>query len=156
MMFLLLLSLIPPKINKNAGHGTIGREWAIKTASTYSQSSLSLYINIYNEIVILLLWICILMATWLCWMKVEEKSNGQKEIPADSENILCEEGQSSESVTNVCNSAGPPQDYESSDTSLKLGWVYHLISVFSLKIIIYFTFFNRSTIEKKGNFYKRF
>ncbi|KAM7523808.1 hypothetical protein LguiA_013710 [Lonicera macranthoides] len=53
--------------------------------------------------------------------QVEEKSNDQKEIPADSENMLCEEGQSSESVTNVCNSAGPPQDYESSDTSLKLG-----------------------------------
>nr|WAO97427.1 MADS-box transcription factor 23 [Lonicera japonica] len=56
--------------------------------------------------------------------QAEEKSNDQKEIPADSENMLCEEGQSSESVTNVCNSAGPPQDYESSDTSLKLGLPY--------------------------------
>ncbi|GFP92011.1 mads-box protein svp [Phtheirospermum japonicum] len=42
---------------------------------------------------------------------------------ADSENVVYEEGQSSESVTNVCNSAGPPQDYDSSDTSLKLGSV---------------------------------
>lgn len=36
------------------------------------------------------------------------------------ENVV-NEGQSSESVTNVYNSIGPPQDYESSDTSLKLG-----------------------------------
>jgi len=45
----------------------------------------------------------------------------------ESENVV-NEGQSSESVTNVYNSIGPPQDYESSDTSLKLGWVqfnYH-------------------------------
>jgi len=38
----------------------------------------------------------------------------------ESENVI-NEGQSSESVTNVCNCIGPPQDYESSDTSLKLG-----------------------------------
>ncbi|XP_040862063.1 MADS-box protein SVP-like isoform X3 [Glycine max] len=31
---------------------------------------------------------------------------------------------SSESVTYVCNSTGPPQDFESSDTSLKLGLPY--------------------------------
>ncbi|XP_052190649.1 MADS-box protein JOINTLESS-like [Diospyros lotus] len=36
-----------------------------------------------------------------------------------------EEGQSSESVTNICNSStGPPPDSESSDTSLKLGLPY--------------------------------
>ena len=34
-------------------------------------------------------------------------------------------GESSES-TNICNSAGPPQDYESSGTSLKLGWAHIL------------------------------
>ncbi|KAK2656572.1 hypothetical protein Ddye_009624 [Dipteronia dyeriana] len=42
----------------------------------------------------------------------------------ESENVVYEEGQSSESVTNLCNSAGPPHDYESSDTSLKLGLPY--------------------------------
>lgn len=39
---------------------------------------------------------------------------------SENENVV-NEGQSSESVTNVYNSIGPPQDYESSDTSLKLG-----------------------------------
>ncbi|KAL3630154.1 hypothetical protein CASFOL_023138 [Castilleja foliolosa] len=38
--------------------------------------------------------------------------------------VVYEEGQSPESVTNVCNSGGPPQDYDSSDTSLKLGLPY--------------------------------
>ncbi|KAL2349021.1 hypothetical protein Fmac_003021 [Flemingia macrophylla] len=44
----------------------------------------------------------------------------------DCENFVMDEGQSSESVTYVCNSTttGPPQDYESSDTSLKLGLPY--------------------------------
>lgn len=50
--------------------------------------------------------------------KVAEISKGRKLIPADSETIIHEDGPSSESVTN---STGPPQDYESSDTSLKLG-----------------------------------
>ncbi|XP_010254525.1 PREDICTED: MADS-box protein SVP isoform X2 [Nelumbo nucifera] len=50
-----------------------------------------------------------------------EMSKGQKHVGADSENIVYEEGQSSDSVTNVCSSSGPPQDYDSSDTSLKLG-----------------------------------
>ncbi|CAK9169182.1 unnamed protein product [Ilex paraguariensis] len=53
-----------------------------------------------------------------------EASNGRRHIMTDSDKILCEEGQSSESVTNVCSSIGPPQDYESSDTSLKLGLPY--------------------------------
>ncbi|XP_042498905.1 MADS-box protein SVP-like isoform X1 [Macadamia integrifolia] len=45
----------------------------------------------------------------------------QRLVAHESENIVYEEGQSSESVTNICSSVGPPQDYESSDTSLKLG-----------------------------------
>ncbi|XP_057495463.1 MADS-box protein JOINTLESS-like [Actinidia eriantha] len=52
--------------------------------------------------------------------QVMKASHAQKHS-ANSENMLYEEGQSSESVTNICNSSGPPQDYESSDTSLKLG-----------------------------------
>ncbi|KAB1201912.1 MADS-box protein JOINTLESS [Morella rubra] len=54
--------------------------------------------------------------------QVAEIPNGRRQFGADSENVINEEGQSSESVTNVCNSTGaPPHDYESSDTSLKLG-----------------------------------
>ncbi|KAI4328136.1 hypothetical protein L6164_020517 [Bauhinia variegata] len=49
---------------------------------------------------------------------VAEISNGRR---ADSDNLIMEEGQSSESITNACNSGGPPQDYDSSDTSLMLG-----------------------------------
>nr|AHW58026.1 SVP-1 [Coffea arabica] len=57
--------------------------------------------------------------------QVMEVSNGSGQMAADdSENVLYEEGQSSESVTNVCSSTGGPQDYESSDTSLKLGLPY--------------------------------
>ncbi|XAR73483.1 hypothetical protein NMG60_11007467 [Bertholletia excelsa] len=56
--------------------------------------------------------------------QVMEVSNPRTRVAAESENATREEGQSSESVTNVCNSAGPPQDYESSDTSLKLGLPY--------------------------------
>lgn len=54
-------------------------------------------------------------------VKVMEISKGGKLILADSETIIHEDGPSSESVTN---STGPPQDYESSDTSLKLGLNY--------------------------------
>ncbi|XP_010526675.1 PREDICTED: MADS-box protein SVP-like [Tarenaya hassleriana] len=43
---------------------------------------------------------------------------------AESKNVVYEEGHSSESVTNAGNSAGPPVDDESSDTSLKLGLPY--------------------------------
>ncbi|CAL1377513.1 unnamed protein product [Linum trigynum] len=70
--------------------------------------------------------------------QVEEMTNGGRPaaeaammeaeaavVTADSENVVYEDGQSSESVTNVCNSNGaPPHDYESSDTSLKLGLPY--------------------------------
>ncbi|KAK6154169.1 hypothetical protein DH2020_013808 [Rehmannia glutinosa] len=53
--------------------------------------------------------------------KVADISNsGINNATADSENIVYDEGQSSESV-NACNSSGPPQDCDSSDTSLKLG-----------------------------------
>ena len=55
-------------------------------------------------------------------MKVADICNGQRQVGGgESENVVYEEGQSSESVTNLCNSTGPPHDYESSDTSLKLG-----------------------------------
>nr|AHJ60267.1 SVP [Paeonia suffruticosa] len=56
--------------------------------------------------------------------QMTEISNGKKHVAADLEHMVCEEGQSSESITNVCNSNGPPQDYDSSDTSLKLGLPY--------------------------------
>uniref|UniRef100_A0A2N9J032 MADS-box domain-containing protein n=1 Tax=Fagus sylvatica TaxID=28930 RepID=A0A2N9J032_FAGSY len=57
--------------------------------------------------------------------QVVEISNVRRHIGTDSENLFTEEGQSSESVTNVCNSTGaPPHDYDSSDTSLKLGLPY--------------------------------
>lgn len=52
-----------------------------------------------------------------------EISAGRRRIGCDSENVINEEGQSSESVTHPSNSTGPPHDYESSDTSLKLGYV---------------------------------
>ena len=56
-------------------------------------------------------------------IKMMEISNGRtRQVVTDSDNVITEEGQSSESVTNVCNSNGPPQDYDTtSDTSLKLG-----------------------------------
>ncbi|GAB4847222.1 hypothetical protein Ancab_026231 [Ancistrocladus abbreviatus] len=57
--------------------------------------------------------------------QVLEITNGQKYIVAADSDAVYEEGQSSESVTNVCNSSGPPQDCDySSDTSLKLGLPY--------------------------------
>ncbi|KAM5577058.1 MADS-box protein SVP [Rosa sericea] len=48
----------------------------------------------------------------------------RRHVHAESENRFTEEGQSSESVTNLCNSNNAPQDYDSSDTSLKLGLPY--------------------------------
>lgn len=61
------------------------------------------------------------MCNLVPWIKVSEITNGQKPVPrADTDVIIYEEGQSSESVTNAGNSTGPPQDYDSSDTSLKL------------------------------------
>ncbi|KAJ4965752.1 hypothetical protein NE237_017601 [Protea cynaroides] len=49
-------------------------------------------------------------------------SNCQRLVAPESEIMVYEEGQSSESVTNI--SIGPPQDNDSSDTSLKLGLPY--------------------------------
>ncbi|XP_043714124.1 MADS-box protein JOINTLESS-like isoform X2 [Telopea speciosissima] len=46
---------------------------------------------------------------------------GQTLVTLESENIVYEEGQSSESATNIYSSVSPLQDYDSSDTSLKLG-----------------------------------
>ncbi|KAL9160746.1 hypothetical protein ABFS82_08G220600 [Erythranthe guttata] len=53
---------------------------------------------------------------------MENNGGGSKTRITESEKrVYYEEGQSSESVANVCNSAGPPQDYyDCSDTSLKL------------------------------------
>ncbi|KAJ4714546.1 MADS-box protein like [Melia azedarach] len=58
--------------------------------------------------------------------QVAEISHVRRQAALDSpENMLCEEGQSSESVTIVSNSSnGPPPESESSDTSLKLGLPY--------------------------------
>nr|ACV74250.1 EXTRAPETALS [Petunia x hybrida]ACY82403.1 MADS-box protein 20 [Petunia x hybrida] len=60
---------------------------------------------------------------------MEISNNGYKNpaaavVAVELENAANEEGQSSESVTNACNSTGPPQDDDSSDTSLKLGLPY--------------------------------
>ncbi|CAL0311855.1 unnamed protein product [Lupinus luteus] len=53
---------------------------------------------------------------------VENITNGQRH---ECENLVGEEGQSSESVTNICNSTGSPHAYsDSSNTSLKLGLPY--------------------------------
>lgn len=55
-----------------------------------------------------------------------EKMNAVKHLGVDPEILVVEDGQSSNSVTEagVSNSNGPPQDLESSDTSLKLGLPY--------------------------------
>ncbi|KAL2551329.1 MADS-box protein SVP [Forsythia ovata] len=54
-----------------------------------------------------------------------EISNGQTNMAAaELGNIFDDESQSSESFTNAGNSTGPPQDSDSSDTSLKLGLPY--------------------------------
>ncbi|KAE8696002.1 MADS-box protein SVP [Hibiscus syriacus] len=53
----------------------------------------------------------------------QQISEGRRQVAGDSENIF-EEGESSESVTNVCTSNGNRHDYESSNTSLKLGLPY--------------------------------
>ncbi|XP_023770386.1 MADS-box protein JOINTLESS isoform X1 [Lactuca sativa] len=53
-----------------------------------------------------------------------EISKVREQVHGDTENVIGEEGQSSESVTNISDSADPGQDYESSYTSLKLGLPY--------------------------------
>lgn len=55
---------------------------------------------------------------------VEENERLRQQV-ADVSNVYGEEGQSSESVNNACNSSNaPPPESESSDTSLKLGLPY--------------------------------
>ncbi|KAF7829289.1 MADS-box protein SVP [Senna tora] len=56
--------------------------------------------------------------------QVAQLSNGKRHGGTESDILVNEDGQSSESVPNVCNSNGAPQDYDSSDTSLKLGLPY--------------------------------
>ncbi|XP_022133337.1 MADS-box protein JOINTLESS-like [Momordica charantia] len=56
-----------------------------------------------------------------------DKMNGVKHISVEPENLAVEDGQSSNSITEACvsnSNGGPPQDLESSDTSLKLGLPY--------------------------------
>eukprot|EP00268_Persea_americana_P050161 TRINITY_DN5437_c0_g4_i2.p1 TRINITY_DN5437_c0_g4~~TRINITY_DN5437_c0_g4_i2.p1 ORF type:complete len:248 (-),score=61.91 TRINITY_DN5437_c0_g4_i2:365-1108(-) len=53
--------------------------------------------------------------------QMKEMSRGDKQIVVDIEPTSYEDGQSSESVTNGCNSTGPQEHDDSSDTSLKLG-----------------------------------
>ncbi|XP_057974575.1 MADS-box protein AGL24-like isoform X2 [Malania oleifera] len=54
--------------------------------------------------------------------KLDQMSKGKKPVATESDTVIHEEGQSSDSITNVssCNSGPPPED-DSSDTSLKLG-----------------------------------
>nr|CAN68106.1 hypothetical protein VITISV_009637 [Vitis vinifera] len=54
--------------------------------------------------------------------KMEIICKGKRLMTMESDNMILEEGQSSESITNVYScSSGPPQEDDSSDTSLKLG-----------------------------------
>ncbi|GAB2283212.1 hypothetical protein Dimus_017737 [Dionaea muscipula] len=56
---------------------------------------------------------------------VLELNNDQEHAAGETGLVVYEEGQSSESVTNISNSNGPPEDYDcSSSTSLKLGLPY--------------------------------
>lgn len=53
---------------------------------------------------------------------MEMMCKGKQVLTIESDNINPEEGQSSESITNLYSgSSGPPQEDDSSDTSLKLG-----------------------------------
>ena len=110
------------------------------------------YGNKYDLSLTLWFYACYLLIEIDVWLKVAEISNGRRHVGADSENVITEEGQSSESVTNVCNSTGaPPHDYESSDTSLKLGWV-QLIFFFQFAA----TFFQTAYpyLDSLHNFYR--
>ncbi|XP_022950516.1 MADS-box protein SVP-like [Cucurbita moschata] len=59
-------------------------------------------------------------------LKQAQKMNCVRNLGVEPENLVVEDGQSSNSVTEACvsNSNGPPQDLDSSDTSLKLGLPY--------------------------------
>lgn len=64
---------------------------------------------------------------------------------AEGSNAYGEEGQSSESVNNICNSSNaPPPESESSDTSLKLGWVKFAHSFLKKYLIICFSFTSKT------------
>ncbi|KAK9287038.1 hypothetical protein L1049_015446 [Liquidambar formosana] len=54
-------------------------------------------------------------------LEENERLRKQMENMPEVETHIIEGGQSSESITNTCSSTDPPQDYDSSDTSLKLG-----------------------------------
>lgn len=95
----------------------------------------SLYLFIFGSDIWIFLTFC--LYTENVQLKVVEISNGRKHVTADSENVGYEEGQSSESVTNVCNSNGPLHDYESSDTSLKLGLVQHIQRGFYTSVSVF-------------------
>lgn len=56
-------------------------------------------------------------------MQLLEISTGGNQAATDPESILYEEGHSSDSITNCVNSITPPEYEDSSDTSLKLGYV---------------------------------
>ncbi|KAH0455576.1 hypothetical protein IEQ34_015608 [Dendrobium chrysotoxum] len=53
--------------------------------------------------------------------QVVEMSKMGKQIVAESENVLHEEGQSSDSITNISHSGNSRENDDSSDTSLRLG-----------------------------------
>ncbi|CAD5181222.1 unnamed protein product [Musa acuminata subsp. malaccensis] len=55
--------------------------------------------------------------------RVLEMPNMGKQVMADKDNVVNEDGQSSESVTNASHSGGPQECDDSSVTSLKLGYV---------------------------------
>ncbi|CAL9748401.1 unnamed protein product [Musa acuminata subsp. burmannicoides] len=55
--------------------------------------------------------------------RVLEMPNMGKQVVADKDNVVNEDGQSSESVTNASHSGGPQECDDSSVTSLKLGYV---------------------------------
>ncbi|KAK9286831.1 hypothetical protein L1049_015236 [Liquidambar formosana] len=57
-------------------------------------------------------------------LEENERLRKQMENMPEVETHIIEGGQSSESITNICSSTDPPQDCDSSDTSLKLGSVF--------------------------------
>ncbi|KAK4563877.1 hypothetical protein RGQ29_006099 [Quercus rubra] len=54
-------------------------------------------------------------------LMAENQRLKQMEDIFSTQTHVLEQGQSSESISNICNSSDPPQDNDSSDTSLKLG-----------------------------------
>ncbi|KAK7816414.1 mads-box protein jointless [Quercus suber] len=59
-------------------------------------------------------------------LMAENQRLKQMENMFSTQTHVLEQGQSSESISNICNSSDPPQDNDSSDTSLKLGYVCKL------------------------------